>query len=223
METKKIFWLLTGGIGVAWGAAYGFAKWNERAFHSMSDRGTFGDSFGAFNAVVGGLGFAAVAYSLYRQQKQISQETADRMAQDDKEDQARKEQDRKVDRQLEVMRDQATAMTKLAEAMAADAERSRLMLEYEIIDKRITIRYNEVPKRYSSSDPPYLLQRLSYVELEGRRDAVKVEALKLRMANMSIQAEECDRFAFLLKELLALREKRKKLYLKLTGQDYEES
>ncbi|WP_009963157.1 hypothetical protein [Verrucomicrobium spinosum] len=216
METKKIAWLLTGGIGVAWGAAFAFSKWNEHAFHSMSDRGTFGDSFGAFNAVVGGLGFAAVAYSLYCQQKQISQETADRKAQDDKEDKARKEQDKKVDRQIEAMSTQAAAMTKLAEAMAADAELARLVAEFEVVERSIVIRSKEVPSIADRTpEPPEYFQELRDYDLETIIESIPQKGLRGPRRRVSALArpkvDTAEEYVDALQDILRLRRRRRDL------------
>jgi len=72
VPSSKILWV-AGAIAVAlWILNWWYAETYQRASTDLQNgRGTFGDMFGATNALFSGLAFAGVIYTIYLQQRQL--------------------------------------------------------------------------------------------------------------------------------------------------------
>lgn len=210
MNATKIVWLLGSGAGLALLGAFGFNSWTENNFANLEARGQFGDSFGAFNAVVGALGFGAVGYSLYHQQKQISKNETDQ-----------KEQVSRADAQILAMNEQAQAMIKLASAMSEDGKVNLLVSTAEAVERRIEQLYGEIPDFYLYHTDIDKWRRKSFAELDveaKNAEARYKEIAVLKGYSVPVPNPATETYRHVMTELRVQRARRKGLFLKITSE-----
>lgn len=112
-------------------------------FDELSDRGTFGDSFGALNAIISGLAFAGIIFTIFLQQNQLQMQREELALQRKELELTRIE----LKRSASAQEKSEKALTKQAENMEQTAKislYSALMTSYaDLISKDANIHYAE--------------------------------------------------------------------------------
>ena len=112
-------------------------------FEKLSDRGTFGDSFGALNAIISGLAFAGIIFTIFLQQNQLKMQREELALQRKELELTRIE----LKRSASAQEKSEKALTKQAENMEQTAKislYSALMTSYaDLISKDANTHYGE--------------------------------------------------------------------------------
>lgn len=166
MEKPKFPLMMLGALAGAILIALAYHWVLGRQICDPGQRGVFGDSFGALNAVVAIVGFAAVAYGLHVKHK------------DDVASEVRHAADKLLAReQIDAMNAQTQATTTLAAAMNRQLEVSHLVAKYDVAERRMELMLQRVPLQFQGDPTRALIRGMSSPEMKAKRKFL-VEDLK---------------------------------------------